>query len=59
MDNVHHFLGLNDDLSGAVEIADNDECEITADLADVLHPADDLDFLAYVFEAQLVAGVCT
>ena len=59
VDNVHHFLGLNDDLSGAVEIADNDEREVIADLADVLHPADDLDFLAYVFEAQLVAGVCT
>ena len=59
VDYVHHFLGLNDDLSGAVEITDNDEREIAADLADVLHPADDLDFLAYVFEAQLVAGVCT
>ena len=41
------------------EIADDDEREVIADLADVLHPADDLDFLAYVFEAQLVAGVCT
>ena len=54
---LHHILGLDDDLSRAVKIADYDECEILAYLADVLHPSDDLDLFSDVFDAELIAGM--
>ena len=52
-------LGLDDDLSRAVKIAHDDEREIAADLADVLHPADYFDLLPHVLDAELIAGMCT
>ena len=58
LDDLHHVLGLNDDLGRAVKIADDDEGKILPDLADIFHPADDADLLAGVFEPQLVASVC-
>ena len=58
LDDLHHVLGLNDDLRRAVKITDDDEGKILSDLADVFHPADDADLLADVFEPQLVASVC-
>ncbi len=59
LESVHHLFALNNDLRGAVEIADNYEREVAADLADVLHPADYLDFFSCVFDPQLAAVVCT
>ena len=56
---LHHVLGLNDDLSGAVKITDDDESEVLADLTDILHPADNLDLPANMLHAELIAGVCT
>ena len=58
LDDLHHVLGLNDDLRRAVKITDDDKGKILSDLADVFHPADDADLLADVFEPQLVASVC-
>ena len=54
---VHHLLGLNDHLGGAVEVAQDDEGEVLAHLADVFHPAGQGDGLARVAESQLAAGV--
>ena len=59
LDDAHHVLILDDHLGGAVEVAHDDEGEIIADLAHILHPADDLDLLADVLNAQLAAGVGT
>ena len=58
LDELHHVLGLNDDLRRAVKITDDDKGKILSDLADIFHPADDADLLADVFEPQLVASVC-
>ena len=54
---AHEFLVLHHHLSGAVEVADDDERKIAADLADVLHPADDLYLFTRVFEPKLPAGM--
>ena len=43
----------------AVKITDDDESEVLADLTDILHPADNLDLLANMLHAELIAGVCT
>ncbi len=59
LDGLHHFLVLNDDLRGAVEVAHDDEGKVAAHLAHVLHPADDLDLLPDVLHAELVAGMGT
>ena len=59
LDDAHHVLILDDHLGGAVEVAHDDEGEVIADLAHVLHPADDLDLLADILNAQLAAGVGT
>ena len=56
---LHHVLGLNDDLCGAVKITDDDESEVLADLTDILHPADDLDLLANMLQSEFIAGMCT
>ena len=59
LDNLHHLLGLDDDLRRAVKIAQDDEGEVLSDLADVLHPANQPDALADVLHAQLIAVVGT
>ena len=57
LDDVHHLLGVNYHLRGAVKVADHDKGEVLADDADVFHPADDADLLARVREPQLPAVV--
>jgi hypothetical protein len=57
LDGVEHLLGLHHDLGGAVEVPEDHEGEVAADLADVFHPADQLDALAGVGEAKLAAVV--
>ncbi len=59
LDDGHHLLGLHNDLGCAVEVAHDDECKVAADLAHVLHPADDLDFLPHMLQAELIAGMGT
>ena len=59
LDDLHHVLGLDDDLRGAIEITDDDKREILPDLADIFHPADDAHALPGVFEPQLAAIVGT
>ena len=54
---LHHILGLDDDLRRAVKIADNDKRKVLAYLADVLHPSDDLDLFSDIFNTELIAGV--
>ena len=54
---LHHILGLDDDLRRAVKIADDDKCKVLSYLADVLHPSDDLDLFSDVFNAELIAGM--
>ena len=57
LDDGHHVLGLDHDLGGPVEIAQDEEGQVLAHFADVLHPADELHLLAHVIHAQLVTGV--
>ena len=59
LDDLQVGLVLDDDLRRAVEIAQHDERQIAADLADVFHPADELDLLAHILDAKLVTVVCT
>ena len=59
VDDVHHLLVLHHHLGGAVEVAQHHKGEVLAHGTDVFHPAHDLYLLAYVFQAQLVAGMCT
>ena len=59
LDDCHHRFILDDDLRRAVKVADNDERKVAADLADILHPADDFYLFAHIFNAKLVAGMCT
>ena len=54
---LHHILGLDDDLRRAVKIADDDKRKVLSYLADVLHPSDDLDLFSDVFNAELIAGM--
>ena len=54
---LHHILGLDDDLRRAVKIADDDKRKVLAYLADVLHPSDDLDLFSDIFNTELIAGV--
>ena len=56
---LHHVLGLDYNLRCAVEVADNDERKVLADLADILHPADYFDLLAHMLQTELIAGMCT
>ena len=48
LDDVHHVLGLDDDLRRAVEVAQDDEGEVLPDDADILHPAAKRDLFARV-----------
>ena len=57
LDDAHHLFVFDDDLGGAVEITQDDEGEVVADLADILHPADDFDLLTDMLHAELVAGM--
>ena len=53
----HHLRGLGHNLGGAVEVPEDDEGQLGADLPDVLHPAGELDGLPGVGEAEPAAGV--
>ena len=57
LDDVHHVLGLDNDLRRAVEIAQNDESKVVAHDAHVFHPAAERDGFAAVGKAQLAAGM--
>ena len=57
LDDLHHVLGLDDDLRRAVEIAQNDESKVVAHDAHVFHPAAERDGFAAVGKAQLAAGM--
>ena len=57
LDNIHHVLGLDDDLRRAVEIAQNDKGKVAAHDAHVFHPAAERDGFAAVGKAQLAAGM--
>ena len=59
LDGLHHLGGIDDNLRRAVKIAKDDEREVIADLADVLHPAGQRDGFARVGGAELPAGVGT
>ena len=59
VDDVHHLLGLNDYLGGAVEVPEDDEGEVLAHLPDVLHPAGELHLLTHVLQPELAAGMGT
>ena len=59
LDGLHHLGGIDDDLRRAVKIAQDDEREVTADLADILHPAGQRYGFARVGGAELPAGVGT
>ena len=54
---VHHLFVFDDDLRGAVEIAQHQKRKVIADFADVLHPADQGDGLARICKAELTAGM--
>ena len=57
LDGRHHLLALQDDLGGAVEVPEHHKGQVLAHLPDILHPAHQLHLLAYVFYAQVVAGM--
>ena len=59
LDGLHHLGGIDDDLRRAVKIAQDDEREVIADLADILHPAGQRYGFARVGGAELPAGVGT
>ena len=56
-DPLHHILGLDHHLGGAVEVPEDDEGQVSSHLPDVFHPADDLHLLSHVLHAELVAGM--
>ena len=51
---VHHLFGLYYQLSGSVEITQNDKSEILADFSHVLEPADQCDSLANVADPKFI-----
>ena len=55
---LHHLFVFNDDLRGAVEVTQNDEGKVAADLTDVLHPADELNLFSGVLDPELAAVMC-
>ena len=55
--NVHHLFVFDDDMRGAVEIAQHQKRKVIADFADVFHPADQCDGLACVCKAEFAAGM--
>ena len=55
LDELHHFFGFNDHLGGAVEIPQDAEREVPANLPDILQPANDGYGLARVGKTQLAA----
>ena len=57
LDNAHHFLVINDDLSGAVEVTDDQEGKVGAHFTDVFQPAADGYILACITKPQLAAGM--
>ena len=59
LNQAHHFLGLDDHLSGAVVVPQDAEGEVGADLPDVFQPADNGHGFAGISKAQLAAGMCS
>ena len=57
LDDVHHVLGLDDNLRRAVEIAQDDEGKVAAHDAHVFHPAAERDGFAGIGKTKLPAGV--
>ena len=56
---IHHFLGLYYQLSGSVEITQNDKTEIFADFSHVLEPADQCDSLTDVADPKFITVMCS
>ena len=56
-DQAHHLLGLNDHLSGAVEIPENHEGEVLAHLPDVFKKTGQGDGLAHMLQTEFPTGV--
>ena len=52
LDDRHHFLGLDDQLGGAVEVTQHDEGQAAAHLTDIFHEAGQSDGLTHVLHAH-------
>ena len=55
LEGPEHLFRIHHDLGGAVEITDDDKCEVLADFPHILHPSCDGDGLADIIHAELAA----